>query len=609
MATTTTATGKLLSGRLCMALLIMASVALFIAPDAMAAPKQSTTETKAVAAQSDNPKLAKIGDHLVTQDELSSFSMLIEFAKAGPMAESGDALSDYALAMLIDDVYTTIPAQIKSDTSVPSKYRFASQRGHLFRAMREKTLKSIDVSRGEMEEWFSNNSGRYQEPERIKARHLFMQTSKDNPSSSPERVRERMLKVKRAVDKNTTFGELAMKYSEAGSGAKGGEIGWVSYRMPIGPQNKPMNIVLDDALFKLEPGQASDILETSYGLHIVFAEQRNTTRTPTLDDLITSRILPSAAANERLTSRIMSLISDTKKKHNAKVLVTSPTAELTTDTKAFEIDGNVFTAHALELIYGPRFTSAFMRSRTSPERAMKLLEDVLDTEAYLAAAIDAGADATPDMARDLNLLGRIEKMRTRFNDIVAQAYQTNDEQARELYEKMKDRLRRPEASGYIITIQPESATGTGAQMKAMEEARVKAEETARKLRDGAGAEKIARELSKDNRASSGGLVERHVIGTMNDEAGRNFDGMAMQLQKKGDVSDPRQLPNGFAIAVLDERWAGEPTPFEDAKPRLIRQAATQNENRARADMMSMLEASGKIEWLDGATKYGKTPSK
>jgi len=61
------------------------------------------------------------------------------------------------------------------------------------------------------------------------------------------------------------FGELAKQYSDdTASGANGGDLGWFSRGMMVGP--------FEDAAFSLEPGVVSDLVETDFGLHIIIVD-------------------------------------------------------------------------------------------------------------------------------------------------------------------------------------------------------------------------------------------------------------------------------------------------------------------------------------------------
>ena len=466
-----------------------------------------------------------------------------------------------------------------------------------------------------MEEWLKEKIDIYARKEEITARHLFMQTSADNEASAPAKVRARMEEVLSKIRGGLKFADAATSFSEAASAQFGGSIGRISRRQPIGPENKPMNIVLEEALFKLNAGEVSDIVETKHGLHLLYAEDRQTTYIPTVDDLISSGILPGVLKTERVTSAIRERIEKAIADHNGRIVETTASDALTTATPAIEFGGRVLTVADFEQMFGQRFTAAFERSRSNPDQYKNLMQQVLENEAIVQAAVDEKIDQQPEVRKNLQLLEEREHMKQRLTDIIANAYPVTEAQLKARYEEIKDEIRQPEAAGHIITIAAdEQSTDPALVAKANEEARKKAQDLLDELKATTGTEaeiveaieKAAREMSSDNRASSGGLVERHKLGTLTDTAGRNFGSLAGGLQP-GQFSNLRQVENGFAFARLSARYPGEPMPFEAVKVRLQRRLQSENTDKARADLLALLEQKGFVQWLAGAEIFGKKP--
>lgn len=549
--------------------------------------------------------VALVKGRVVTLDEVTSFSELLQKTQGQMRVDPGTAMQDYVMMNLIGDAYTTLPQTDKALAQVPTSYKYPSQRIFLRTLLWDQVRQSTTVPQEALEKWYHEHVNDYITPERVWAYHLFMGSSKDNPSSAPEQVRQRMEKVKADADAGTSFGLLASRYSEASSSANGGEIGWVRFRAPIGPENRPMNLLLDQALFKLRSGQVSPILQTSYGLHLMYAREHQTTVTPTLADLVTSHILPEMAMRDQLTSAMQQMVDKSLRAHNAHLVQTSDTAELTTSTPAFVFDGKTWTVHDIELIYGPRFTAFYRSVANDPEQRNQLLTQVMQDEALVQAAVDMGIDKRPDVQRQLEQLASYTGLQKALGALMAQSYTANEQQARELYEKRKEQYRQPLAKGHIITLAIPEAKTPSEQAKARQETQAKAQQLVGKLRGGADFEAMARELSKDNRASSGGLVEMHVIGELADPAGRSFDNTVSSLQKPGEISEPHLYGESYVIARLDEQKPGEPRPFDaQMKSIMLRYAQQENQRKMRQDVLKTLEQKGLLKWLPGATQIG-----
>lgn len=587
---------KMVSLAACMALSI----------GAHAQPKKAATVANMPASV---PKeLARVRGELITKDVLSQFAEVVQKAE-GPLRESmGTLLEEFVLQKFMDDVYTTIPSEAPSLAEIPTKYKYMNQRRYLQMLLRDKIQGSVQVPRSDIEQWYGKHVQMYQQPERIHARHIFMAVSEDNSSSSPEAVQSRMDAVKSEADKGTSFGLLARKYSEAGSGVTGGDLDWLSYRMPMGPQNKPINIVLDNALFQLKSGQVSDVLHTSHGLHLLYAEERVTTRTPSIEDLTSSGILPGAVANDLITSRIRQSINDSIAKHNGKVLETSGTADLNTTTPAYTFNDKTWTFRDIEQMFGRMFTGAYMRAVQDPEGLPSLMRQVMQDEAFLQAAIDEGLDTSPTVARNLQLLGERAREVKKLQSIIAQDYTAREDEARELYEKQKNKFRRPEMEGFVLIVNPEQTTGTASESKAAMVAQKKIEEALKKVRDGEDFAKLIEQCVKTDRNCTGGLVERHVRGMATTDLTRSFDEVASTLAE-GAVSEVRSLGGAFAIATLVKKYEGEPAPFDEVKLQLMREVQFENTYRARQDIFKMVEKKGQLEWLAGAAsiRLGSEP--
>ena len=147
--------------------------------------------------------------------------------------------------------------------------------------------------------------------------------------------------------------------------------------------------MLEEALFKLKKGEVSKILETSHGLHLMYAAEHQTTSTPTIKDLTDRRILPGAVVNSMMSSETERISAKAIAKHGGKVVYEAGT-ELGTTTPCIRFDGRTLTMRDLELLYGPQLTNAFRRSKMMPGGEATLMQRVLDDIGFLRAAEEIG---------------------------------------------------------------------------------------------------------------------------------------------------------------------------------------------------------------------------
>lgn len=111
-------------------------------------------------------------------------------------------------------------------------------------------------------------------------------------------------KAKGELDKKKLFGDVAKAYSKGSTAKDGGELGWFKKDQLI-PE-------ISDAVFSMEKGKTSDILESPLGFHIIKLEDK---KTENENDLVRIRQIfaPKKIFAEFLTEEI--------KKINFKILL------------------------------------------------------------------------------------------------------------------------------------------------------------------------------------------------------------------------------------------------------------------------------------------------
>jgi len=565
---------------------------------------QDSTTGSAEALQPDTA-VAVVDGKPVTHSELTSFSLMLDSTEMRSL-EPEALLNEYVLTKLHDDLSTA--GARKEARQSPTKYPGMSQRQLVKSELQKHIEESVKVPEQELENWYRANSAEYTQPMRVRAFHLFMETSADNPTSSPQAVRERLSRVKAEADKGTSFGLLAMKHSEAASGQRGGEIGLIAPNMPIGPQNRPMNPRLEQALFALEPGKVSDIVDTSHGLHLVYISEKTTTTTPSIDDLKTSGILPGAVKRDLVTSAIRTLVQETIRQENGKIAEVTAGESLTTSTPAYELGGKAYTVADLEQIYGVRFTRIFQRVKSDPSQRADLMKQAMEDEAMVVAGINKGVDKSSEIATQLGLLGERAQAQKSLGAALAEAYNVSDERIAQLYEQQKSNFLQPEAEGEILLITVKEGATPALTGRLREQAHRRAREAQEKVVGGETFEAVAEWLRSSDLPTSYVKVARHVVGETTDSLVRAFDQALATFREETGISDAIPLGSDYAIARVEKRYPGEPAPLERVRQRLMGQAQAENERDTRTALIRKLEASGKVKYLPAAAAYGKKPN-
>jgi peptidyl-prolyl cis-trans isomerase D len=137
---------------------------------------------------------------------------------------------------------------------------------------------SISVDEGKLEDMYNEYKRSQLAKEERKARHVLIQLG-TSEEKSKEALMPRIEEIQKKLSEGVSFEELAREYSEdPGSAKQGGDLGWVAR----GEMVKPF----EEALFSMNTGEVSGVVETQFGLHLIQLED---IRTPELQTLAEKR--------------------------------------------------------------------------------------------------------------------------------------------------------------------------------------------------------------------------------------------------------------------------------------------------------------------------------
>jgi peptidyl-prolyl cis-trans isomerase C len=127
---------------------------------------------------------------------------------------------------------------------------------------------SVSVSDREIEQYYQEHIDRYVTPERIRARHILVESE------------ELAGDILRQLREGGDFKELAKKYSTCSSASKGGDLGWFG--------KGKMDPAFEKAAFALNKGELSGIVSSASGYHIIRLDDRREAKTRSLEQVRTS---------------------------------------------------------------------------------------------------------------------------------------------------------------------------------------------------------------------------------------------------------------------------------------------------------------------------------
>jgi peptidyl-prolyl cis-trans isomerase D len=125
---------------------------------------------------------------------------------------------------------------------------------------------------------FEARAEQYDVPERTRARHILIRVGKDATEMESAEAEARAKAVMARLDAGEDFAALAEEASDdPGSAANGGDLGYFA-RGQMVPE-------FDKVAFELEPGTRSELVSTSFGLHIILVEDRKPAEVKTFEEV------------------------------------------------------------------------------------------------------------------------------------------------------------------------------------------------------------------------------------------------------------------------------------------------------------------------------------
>ena len=129
----------------------------------------------------------------------------------------------------------------------------------------------------DLETFYRQNFSRYSIPEQRRARHILIKTSEEDSADVLSEKRNRAEQVLELARSGEDFAELAKQYSEGPSAPRGGDLGAFTRGRMVKP--------FDEAVFSLNEGEISDIVQTQFGFHIIKLEKIEPAYTRTFDEV------------------------------------------------------------------------------------------------------------------------------------------------------------------------------------------------------------------------------------------------------------------------------------------------------------------------------------
>ena len=221
--------------------------------------------------------VARAGDQILRVDDATA--LLVDQENLPAEAQVVEALAD----LWID--YTLLATDIARD----STFGFLDLTPLVRQQLDQEMIVQLRDARIEMDTVVTEEQlqAAFQEQApgaQLRARHILLTFPQAATQAQRDSVRARMEELRGRVVAGADFAELAREVSQdPGSAAQGGDLGFFSRGDMVRP--------FEEAVFDLEPGELSEVVQSPYGVHLIRLEERRASGFDEVRDQLRTRLL------------------------------------------------------------------------------------------------------------------------------------------------------------------------------------------------------------------------------------------------------------------------------------------------------------------------------
>lgn len=122
-------------------------------------------------------------------------------------------------------------------------------------------VQKVTITDKESKAYYDSHLQAFRRPEQVRASHILISVDGSADEAQKAAARKKIEDIQKKLNKGEDFAALAREFSQCPSGSRGGDLGYLGRRQLVKP--------FEEVAFALPPGQVSDIVETSFGYHLI----------------------------------------------------------------------------------------------------------------------------------------------------------------------------------------------------------------------------------------------------------------------------------------------------------------------------------------------------
>jgi peptidyl-prolyl cis-trans isomerase C len=189
------------------------------------------------------------------------------------------------------------------------KTQFAQEMG-ISKLIDQEVGSKVTVTDAEAKAFYDANPNLFKTPEMVRASHILVMVDQKAGDAEKAKAKEKISGIQKRVQGGEDFASLAKEFSDCKSSTSGGDLDFFQRGQMVGP--------FEDAAFKLNSGEVSDIVETQFGYHLIKVTDKKPAETKTYDQVKDE--LGKYLKQQKISQQLTQYIDQLKSKDKIEIL-------------------------------------------------------------------------------------------------------------------------------------------------------------------------------------------------------------------------------------------------------------------------------------------------